>query len=185
MTHHFFLTINLLPPFLARSFSRIQGLTTANKYPAPLFSEELFSDTRLNQVNQFVQFTKSIKMEQDMQNKPNLRNAQINISSVPTETYGELSLRRHPQNKPKQTQFKPKTKPIPASQPPFKTKTNPILPAIALAKAGKANFKLFAGGCHTKKIMFCNRWKWGILSNTAVCGGSRKRGSRVDICVNQ
>ena len=27
----------------------MQGLTTANKYPAPLFSEELFSDTRLSQ----------------------------------------------------------------------------------------------------------------------------------------
>jgi hypothetical protein len=65
--------------------------------PAPA---ELFSNTGLNQVNQFAQVTKSIKNNKEMQNKPNLRNDQMNITSVPTETYGELPLRRHPQIKP-------------------------------------------------------------------------------------
>jgi len=37
-------------------------------------------------------------------------------------------------NKPKQTQFKPKTKPILTSQPPIKAKTNPIPPPHIVKK---------------------------------------------------
>jgi len=76
------------------------------------FSAELFSDTRLGQVNQAAQFTKSIKMKCFMQNKPNLRIAQMNTTSFLTNSYENIPLRSHPQNKPNQTQFKPKTKPI-------------------------------------------------------------------------
>jgi hypothetical protein len=45
-------------------------------------------------------------MELNMQNKPNFQNTQMNVSPVPTETYRELPPRRHPQNKPNQTQYK-------------------------------------------------------------------------------
>ncbi len=91
MTHQLFLAHN--PSFL-------------------LFSEELFSDTRLNlfnQVNQFVQFTKSIKNNLIMQNKPNLTAPQMNISSV---------LTKHYENKPR----------LPA--PPKQTQSNPIPPPL-------------------------------------------------------
>jgi len=120
MTHHLFLARN--PSFL-------------------LFSAELFSDTRLSQANQFAQFAKSIKNNLIMQNKPNFRNAQINVTSALTKDYRNEPPRRHPQNK-------ANSKPILTSQPPFKAKTNPISNpnkpnfkrAIALAKAGQTQF---------------------------------------------
>jgi len=102
---------------------------------------ELFSYARLNQVDQFAQSAKSIEKNLIMQNKPNFKIAQINTTSCLTEAYGELSPLRHPQNKPNQTQFKPKTNPffLPKTAP--KAKTNPIqtqnLPAFAKAMAGK------------------------------------------------
>ncbi|MBC8470977.1 MAG: hypothetical protein H8D56_16005, partial [Planctomycetes bacterium] len=53
-----------------------------------------------------------------MQNKPNFRNAKININLDMTSNYKEFANRSHEktkpiqsQFKPKQTQFKPKTKP--------------------------------------------------------------------------
>jgi hypothetical protein len=104
----------------------MQGLTTANKYPALLFSEELFSGTRLDQVNQFAQFTKSIKNNLIMQNKPNLCRFQaVNRDCTKKQT----------QTNPIQTQnkaiFTPKNRP--------QTQTNPIqtqnLPADAVWRA--------------------------------------------------
>jgi len=41
-----------------------------------------------------------------MQNKPNLLDAQMNISSVLTKYYENVTLRRRAENKPRQTQFK-------------------------------------------------------------------------------
>ena len=68
----------------------------------------------------------SIKMGMNMQNKPNLRNDQINATPNLTNSYENKSLHRCGRNKPNQTQFKPKTKPffIPKTAP--KAKTNPI-----------------------------------------------------------
>ena len=100
MTHQLFLAHN--PSFL-------------------LFSEELFSDTRLNlfnQVNQFVQFTKSIKNNLIMQNKPNLTAPQMNISSVLTKHYENKPRLPAP---PKQTQ----SNPIPT--PPFLPPKSPLI----------------------------------------------------------
>ena len=57
-----------------------------------------------------------------MQNKPNLLNAQTNVSSFITKDYENERLYRHGKNKPNQTQF-----------------------------------QTFCWGCHTEKIMFCNR----------------------------
>jgi hypothetical protein len=63
-----------------------------------------------------------------MQNKPNLPNTQINTTSALTKDYRNESLRRHPQNKPKQTQFKPNTNPFLPPKTTIKAKTNPIPP---------------------------------------------------------
>jgi len=48
-----------------------------------------------------------------MQNKPNLLNAQMNVSSVLTKDYENKRLCRCVKTNPIQTQFKPKTNPIP------------------------------------------------------------------------
>jgi len=58
-----------------------------------------------------------------MQNKPNFLNAQILVSYVLTMDYVNIRLRSHRQNKAKQTQFKPNSKPI---QSQFKPNSNPI-----------------------------------------------------------
>jgi len=42
-----------------------------------------------------------------MQNKPNLLNAQMNVSKVLTKDYENVRLRRRGENKPNQTQFHP------------------------------------------------------------------------------
>jgi len=61
-----------------------------------------------------------------MQNKPNLRNDQMNANPVPTMPYKNLPLHKGGKNKPNQTQFKPKTKPFFVPKIPIKPKTNPI-----------------------------------------------------------
>jgi len=82
-----------------------------------LFSEQFFSDTSLSQV---AQVTKSIKKT-------------LLCKTNPIYAFFRPKIAIMRKNKPKQTQFKPKTKPIPASQPlskpkqtQFKPKTNPI-----------------------------------------------------------
>ncbi len=58
-----------------------------------------------------------------MQNKPNLPDAQIKVSSVLTKDYENKRLRRCVKTNPIQTQYKPNTKPI---QTQFKPNSNPI-----------------------------------------------------------
>jgi len=127
------------------------------------FSEELFSDTSPNQV---AQVTKSIKINLIMQNKPNLC-----LFQAVSGDYEEKQTQTNPNfTRRGLVAGKPKTKPIPASQPPPKAKTNPIqtqsnpipaayaiaspnagyatqnLPAIALAKAGRLqNYEIQQG----------------------------------------
>ena len=47
-----------------------------------------------------------------MQNKPNFLNARMNVTSVAIKSYSENDVLAPPKNKPNQTQFKAKTKPI-------------------------------------------------------------------------
>ena len=77
-----------------------------------LFSEELFSDTRLSQANQFAQFAKSIKMNMIMQNKPNFQNTQMNTTPYTERLYKKFARQSLVAGKPKQTQFKPNSNPI-------------------------------------------------------------------------
>ncbi len=60
---------------------------------------------------------RSIKIESIMQNKPNLLNAQMNVSSVITKDYQNTHLLEHPKTNPKQTQFKANTNPIQTQYP--------------------------------------------------------------------
>ena len=48
-----------------------------------------------------------------MQNKPNLLDAQMNVSSVLTKYYENDNAFRLPENKPNQSQYKANTNPIP------------------------------------------------------------------------
>ena len=101
----------------------MQGST--NQHSIILFSAELFSDTRLSQQqtggvllhiedwlagvqrsSRQKKPLKTTKMEQDMQNKPNFKNGEIPTTPFLTKDYGNKPPRRHPQNKPKQTQNK-------------------------------------------------------------------------------
>ncbi len=47
-----------------------------------------------------------------MQNKANLLNTQMNLSSAITMNYEQLTMNYANKNKPNQTQYKPKTNPI-------------------------------------------------------------------------
>jgi len=86
-----------------------------------LFSAELFSDTSLNQANQFAQVTKSIKMNVIMQNKPNLcvfwavsgdcEEKQTQTNPIQTQNKANFD-----PSAPYQSQNKPNSKPI--SNPP-------------------------------------------------------------------
>ena len=77
-----------------------------------------------------------------MQNKPNLPNAQMNVSSVLTKDYVNIRLRRRFKNKANQTQFKANSKPIKPKQTQFKPKqtqfqTHPLLAIKRFKKAVK------------------------------------------------
>ena len=103
MTHHLFLACN--PSFL-------------------LFSEELFSDTRLSQqptggvhlhIEDWlagVQRSSRQKKPLKMQNKPNLLYTQMNISSAITMNYEQLTMNYANKNKPNSKPIKPNTNPI-------------------------------------------------------------------------
>jgi hypothetical protein len=93
-----------------------------------LFSPELFSNTTLNQVNQFAQATKSTILNLIMQNKPNLRNDQMNITPYSARRYGNLPLHGGGQNKPNQTQFKANSDLSATLQSQNKPNSNPIPP---------------------------------------------------------
>jgi hypothetical protein len=104
--------------------------------PAPA---ALFSNTSLNQVNQFAQFAQSTKNNLIMQNKPNL---------CPFYPLNADSYKKQTQSNPIQTQnkaiFTPKNRPQSQNKP----NSNPIqtqnLPAIALAKADSKRTKNLA-----------------------------------------
>ncbi len=116
MTHQLFLASN--PSFL-------------------LFSEELFSDTRLTQVNQVA---KSIKNNLIMQNKPNL--------CVFWAVSGDCEE--------KQTQFKANSKPIKANIMPKQSQFKANLSRRSLWRSrNKANFK-------GKKMMISPFLLWDI-----------------------
>jgi len=91
-----------------------------------LFNQELFSDTRLDQVNQFAQATKSIVLKVIMQNKPNL----CGFWAVSGDCEEKQT-----QTNPIQTQNKANS----SLSAPIKAKTNPIQTQY------KPNFKLAAG----------------------------------------
>jgi len=96
-----------------------------------LFSTELFSDTRLSQQQtggvllhiedwlagvqrssrQKKPLKRSIKMNMNMQNKPNLRNDQMNTNSVPTRDYRNEMPRGRGQNKANTKPIKPNSNP--------------------------------------------------------------------------
>ena len=107
ITHHLFLARN--PSFL-------------------LFSEELFSDTRLSQqltggVHLHIE-NQSIKNNLFMENKPNFRNAQMNVNTVITKDYEDFRLRRRLENK-------PNSNPIQNQSKPKQTQSNPTCSELA------------------------------------------------------
>jgi len=66
-----------------------------------------------------------------MRNKPNFRNAKINITSFLIKDYEDFRLRRRLENKPNSNPIKAKTKPNKADTNPKQTQSNPI--AVPLA----------------------------------------------------
>jgi hypothetical protein len=143
----------------------MQSLNIKNQHSIPLFSAELFSDTRLSQqqtggvllhiedwlegVQRSSRQKKPLKsstiLKGIVENKPNLQITQTNITSCPARRYKNLPLHRHaktnpnkPNSNPKQTHFYHQ-KPTPNPNKPNQTQN---LPAIALAKAGQ-----FRVGC--------------------------------------
>ncbi len=56
---------------------------------------------------------RSIKKRVILQNKPNLPNTQINLTSVITKDYQNTHLLEHPKTNPIQSQYKANTNPIP------------------------------------------------------------------------
>jgi hypothetical protein len=100
----------------------MQGFTTANKYPALLFSAEHSFDLapaapeRSNyKPPRRLSGGKSIKIT-------------LLCKTNPIYAFFRPKIAIMRKNKPKQTQFKPNSKPILTSQPPIKAKTNPIKP---------------------------------------------------------
>jgi len=63
-----------------------------------------------------------------MQNKPNLLNAQISVTSFLTSYYEDFRPYGHSQNKPNQTQFQSQLNPIKPQKTQFQTQTNPNKP---------------------------------------------------------
>jgi len=72
-----------------------------------------------------------------MQNKPNFRKAKMNVTSFYTVDYENKSNWKLGQNKPNQSQYK--------------ANTNPILSAIALAKAEQTQFPKCPNRCKLSK----------------------------------
>ncbi len=119
---------------LVRSFVRP---ARPNQHSIILFSAELFSDTRLSQQptggvlkyfedwlagvqrssRQKKPLKRSIRKRVIMQNKPNLPNARMNVTSFYTVDYENKSNRKLGENKantnPIQSQYKANTNPIP------------------------------------------------------------------------
>jgi len=83
-----------------------------------------------------------------LQNKPNLLNAQMSVTSFLTRHYEDFRLCFRRQNKPKQTQYQTQSKPIKPKKTPFQTQTNPNKPNI------KPNQKSFTSSIITNFIFF-------------------------------
>jgi hypothetical protein len=66
------------------------------------------------------------KIHSFIQNKPNFRKSQINVTSFGTGEYVKLDTWSDGKNKPKQTQFKPNQSQNKPNSNPIKAKTNPI-----------------------------------------------------------
>ncbi len=133
--------------FLVSSFIRP---ARPNQHSIILFSAELFSDTRLSQQptggvlkyfedwlagvqrssRQKKPLKRSIKKRVIMQNKPNLLNAQMNVTSVLTKDYENDNTFRLPENKANQTQYKANQTQFPPQKPASTPKTNPIKPNL-------------------------------------------------------
>ena len=68
--------------------------------------------SQFNQINHLTQFNhlkKELrKINLFMQNKPNFKNAQINVSKVSTKDYENIHLHKRPKTNPIQTQSNPK-----------------------------------------------------------------------------
>jgi len=111
-----------------------------------LFSAELFSNTSLNQTNQFAQFTKSIKKNLIMQNKPNL--------CVFWAVSGDCE-EKQTQTNPIQTQNKANFDPSAAPQTQNKPNSNPIsTPAYRRTSKNCRKFEFYPPP--TRK------YKWGL-----------------------
>ncbi len=82
--------------FLARNFGSSARLLS---FPTP---EACWCTSRIRERQVTKQLT---KITAKMQNKPNLRDAQMNVSAVRTKEYENVPLRRRAENKPNQTQF--------------------------------------------------------------------------------
>jgi len=77
-----------------------------------------------------------------MQNKPNLPNAQINVSTAITKEYKSVRLCRSAENKPNsnpiQTQFKANSKPIQSQFKANQTQSNPTCSELARTEQGRS-----------------------------------------------
>ncbi len=156
--------------FLVSSFIRP---ARPNQHSIILFSAELFSDTRLSQQltggvllhiedwlagvqrssRQQKPLKRSIKKRVIMQNKPNLPNAQMNVSPFITKDYENKRLADVAKTKPIQTQFYP---PQPWRRR-NKPNTNPILSAIALVKAEQSQNKPNSRNAKNERKLICHK----------------------------
>jgi len=111
-----------------------------------------------------------------MQNKPNFRKSQMNVSNIITKDYENKTLGERGKNKPNsnpiQSQYKAKTNPI---QSQFKPNTCPPRRSAGLihhqcggTEAKNAALQLFAVGCRTQIIMLFKSlsWKWSVKGYT-------------------
>ena len=107
----------------------------------PLFSAELFLDTRLNQANQFAQFAFSIVLNLIMQNKPNLcgfqavkgdcEEKQTQTNPIQTQNKANSSL-----SAPYQSQNKPNSNPFAANRNEYKMCETPLIEALSPSAHG-------------------------------------------------
>ena len=73
-----------------------------------------------------------------LQNKPNLLNAEMNVSKAYTGGYENKCRREHPKNKPNSNPIKPNSNPI---QTQFKANSKPIKPNLSLPKGDQTQFE--------------------------------------------
>ncbi len=102
------------------------------KNPHNLRNQRLINDLRAckslyNRKDTFTDVMSALQIRLFMQNKPNFRKSQMNVTKVLTKDYEKRTLGERGKNKPNsnpiQTQYKPNTNPI---QTQFKPTSNPI-----------------------------------------------------------